>query len=300
MLLECVANAQVAGLGRGAVPLHGVTTRPLTGRGGAGGERHRDAVAGVVAGAAHLGESPRPAEMLGAPVGVGLEAAAGEHHRARADAPALPALLHFDRFDAIALSHQRDRARLVNHADLRLAGGAAQREHEPRAAAIGLQREAAPEVVAAVSAYKRLVAPERHEPHALARDPTQGGTALGDQGLRQRRIGAPAAGAIEIGSVLGLGVGAEVGAGAILRRELRRHLEQVLDPVVGEAHRRHGEAAVAAVLAFGRALEHGDPGTALARRERGAQRGVARAYDDDVVAFVHGEVRPEPLRPAVS
>ncbi len=99
-------------------------------------------------------------------------------------------------------------------------------------------------------------------------------------------IAAAAAGRVEIGQVLRLGVGAEVGAGAILGGQLRRHSHQVADAVVGESHRRHGEAAVAAVLALGGALEHGDASAALARRERRAQRRVAGAYDDDVVALV--------------
>jgi hypothetical protein len=49
-------------------------------RGGAGAQRHVDAVAGVVAGAPHLGEIPVGAEVLGAPQHVGVEAAGGKHH----------------------------------------------------------------------------------------------------------------------------------------------------------------------------------------------------------------------------
>ncbi len=42
-------------------------------------ERHLQAVAGVEARAAHLGEIPARAEIFGAPLGVALETAAGEH-----------------------------------------------------------------------------------------------------------------------------------------------------------------------------------------------------------------------------
>ena len=188
--------------------------------------------------------------------------------------------------DAVALAHQCDRARLVDHPDLRLAGGAAQREHETGAAASGLQREPAPEPVPAIVADERLVAPERHEAHALPRHPAQGGAAVAHQSSRQIGIAAAAAGRVEIGQVLRLGVGAEVGAGAILGGQLRRHFHQFVDAVVGESHRGHGEATVAAVLALGGALEHGHPRAALARRERRAQRRVAGADDDDVVALV--------------
>src|SRR5690606_39437454 len=62
------------------VPADCVTARPVAVGHGADVERHADAVAGVEARAAHLGDVPAGAEIARAPLGVGLEAAAGEHH----------------------------------------------------------------------------------------------------------------------------------------------------------------------------------------------------------------------------
>ena len=81
VLLEAVADGQVAELRRVALPLHRVAAGPLAGRHGADVQRHAQAVAGVEARAAHLGQVPAGAEVAGAPLGVGLEAAGGQHHR---------------------------------------------------------------------------------------------------------------------------------------------------------------------------------------------------------------------------
>ena len=83
MLLEIVADRQVAELRRVAVPADRVAARPVAGRHGADVQRHLDAVAGVEAGAAHLGEVPARAEIARAHLGIGLEPAAGQHHAFR-------------------------------------------------------------------------------------------------------------------------------------------------------------------------------------------------------------------------
>src|SRR5262249_58472177 len=82
VLLELIAHALVAELGRVEVPAGGVAARPVAAWLSADRERHAQAVAHVEAGAAHLGELPAGPEIARAPFGVGLEAAAGEHHGA--------------------------------------------------------------------------------------------------------------------------------------------------------------------------------------------------------------------------
>ena len=60
-----------------------------------------------------------------------------------------------------------------------------------------------------------------------------------------------------------------------------QHLE-VLDAVVDAAQGAGREAAVAAVLALGRALEHQHGDAVLGGGESGTQRGIARAHDYDI------------------
>src|SRR5438874_9031308 len=90
MLLKIVPHLPVA-MPRGVViPLHGMTTTPVTPRFGTDVEGHADAVAGVVRGAAHTREVPVGAEISRAHLDVGLEAAGGEHDGLRLEAVAAP------------------------------------------------------------------------------------------------------------------------------------------------------------------------------------------------------------------
>src|SRR6185437_11752857 len=82
VLLELIADREIAKFRRIHLPLHGMAARPVAAWAGADVERHADAVAGVVAGAAHLRHVPARAEIARAHFGVGFETAAGEHHRA--------------------------------------------------------------------------------------------------------------------------------------------------------------------------------------------------------------------------
>src|SRR6267378_329632 len=85
VLLEVVADLAVA-VPRGVVvPLHGVTAAPVAPRLRADVERHADAVAGVVRGAAHAGEVPVGPEVARAHLHVGLEAPGGEDDGVRLD-----------------------------------------------------------------------------------------------------------------------------------------------------------------------------------------------------------------------
>src|SRR5205823_11395523 len=67
VLLELVADREVAEFGRVHFPLHRMAARPIAAWARTDIERHADAVAGVEARAAHLGEIPARAEIKRAP-----------------------------------------------------------------------------------------------------------------------------------------------------------------------------------------------------------------------------------------
>ena len=120
VFLELVADREVAELGRVHVPLHGMAARPIAARRGADLERHADAVAGVEARAAHLGEVPAGAEIARAPFRIGFEAAAGEHHGFRAQLAQLAVVAHPHTLDAVAVEQQIERAGPVAQPDAAL------------------------------------------------------------------------------------------------------------------------------------------------------------------------------------
>src|SRR3546814_5552112 len=80
VLLEAVADGEIAELGRVVVPLAGMAARPVSEGRGADIQRHADAVARVEASAAHLRQLPARPQVARPPLGIGLETAAGEHH----------------------------------------------------------------------------------------------------------------------------------------------------------------------------------------------------------------------------
>ena len=146
---------------------------------------------------------------------------------------------------------------------------------------MALDGEAAPELELAVH-LERLAAPDRREPHALAAHPAQGVAALLDQHLDQLRIGAILRDAVHVVEELVLGVGAEVGLGDLLLGQIRHQGLEVLDTVVDAAHGAGREAAVAARLVLGRALQHEHGDAMLRRRQRRAQGGVAATHDHHI------------------
>ncbi len=109
----------------------------------------------------------------------------------------------------------------------------------------------------------------------------------GDQKLDQVGIGAMLGDARHVVEELVLRVGAEIGGGDLLLGKIGDQLLDVVDAVVDHAHRAGGEAAVAAGLVLRRRLQHAHRGALLARRQRGAEGGVAGADDDDI-DFIHG------------
>src|SRR5690606_2018737 len=84
VLLEVVADRQVAELRGVEVPAHGVAARPVPDWARADLEGHAVPVTRVVLGAAHLGEVPRRTEVPRPPLGVGLESATGQDDRVAA------------------------------------------------------------------------------------------------------------------------------------------------------------------------------------------------------------------------
>ena len=281
MLLEGVADREVAVLRRVEVPLHRVAAGPVAEGAGADGERHLDPVAGVEARAAHLGQFPARPEIARPHLGVALEAAGGEHHRGRAQLVDAPPILHLDAVDLEAVVQQAGGAAAVADLDPALARRLRFRLDQAGAAAPGLHRQAAPELELAVH-LEGLPAPDRLEAHALAAQPLHGLEGAAHQDLAQLGMGAVAGDAEHVVEELVLGVGAEVALRHLGIRQVGHDLAQILDTVIGEADGAGGEAGVAAGLVLGRALQHHHPRALLLGRERGAEGGVAAAHHDDV------------------
>ena len=117
VLLETVADIEVADRRGVQIPLHRVAARPVPGRRGADIERHLEALAGVVFGAAHLGQIPVGAEIAGAHLGIGLEPAAGEDHRLRPQIHLPAPMAHPHAGDAVIALQQGEGGRFVQHLD---------------------------------------------------------------------------------------------------------------------------------------------------------------------------------------
>ena len=140
VLLELIADREIAEFGRIHLPLHGMAARPVAAGARADLQRHADAVAGVEAGAAHLGEIPARAEIARAPFRIGFEAAAGKHHRLAAQIAFHAVVTDAHAFYAHAVGQELERARLIADLDAALGGGLGQHLDEARPAADGLDR----------------------------------------------------------------------------------------------------------------------------------------------------------------
>ncbi len=281
VLLELVADREVAELGRVHLPLHRVAARPVAARAGADVHGHADAVAVVEAGAAHLGEVPAGSEIAGAPLGVGFEAAAGEHHRLGLELALDAVVADAHARHPHAVEQEAERAGPVADADAALGGGIGEHLDQAGAAADRLDRQPAPELELAVD-LERLPAVDRDEADALVAHPAEGVEAPRHQQLDQVRIGAVLRHPRHVVEELIGGIGAEIGLGDFLRGEVGHQRLDVVDAVVDDAHRAGGEAAVAAGLVLRRRFQHQHRGALLLRRERRAKRRVAAADDDDI------------------
>src|SRR4029453_6258760 len=99
--------------------------------------------------------------------------------------------------------------------------------------------------------------------------------------------GEPLGDALEIVPELGRGIGRPLDARRLLVGEIGEDVApQVGEALVGEAEAAGGEERIAAALVLRPLLEGEEGGAARARGQRGAQRGIATADDDDV--GIHG------------
>src|SRR5215208_1510077 len=282
VLLELIADREIAKFRRIHLPAHRVTARPVAARTCANLERHADAVAGVEARAAHLGEIPAGAEIARAPFRISLEAAAGEHHGFSAHLADLAIVAHAHAFDAVTVADQFDRPRLVADFDAAFLRGVGQHVDEAGAAADRLHRETAPELELALD-LERLPAVNGNEAHALLAHPVERVEAARDQKLDQVWIGAVLRHPRHVVVELVGGVGAEIGGVDLSLGEVRDQRFDVIDAVIDNADRAGGEAAVATRFFLRSRLKHHHLGALLLRRQRRAERCVARAYHHYVI-----------------
>ena len=281
MLLELVADREVAELGRVHLPLHRVAAGPVAAWAGADIQRHADAVAGVEAGAAHLGEVPAGAEIARAPFGIGLETAASQHDRFAAQLAFDALVPDADALDANAVIDKAQRARLVADLDAPLGRGLGEHLDETWAAAHRLDRQPAPELELAVD-LEGLASVDRDEAHALVAHPAERIEASGDQELDQIGIGAVLRHPRHVVEKLLLGVGAEIGGCDLLFGQIRHQCLDVLDAVVNDPNRAGGEPAVAAGFVLRRRFQHQHRGALFLRRQRRAEGRVAAAHNNDI------------------
>ena len=271
MLLEVVANGQVAELRRVHVPGHRVAAGPVAAGGRAEGHGHADAVAGVEARAANLRQVPARAQVAGAPSRVGLEAATSQDHRIRRQR--LPADGHMDAVVGAAQSLGPLTVADV-YAGLFCDGGKA--VYQARAAAPCLHREAAPEPHLAIY-FEGLAAVQRQKTHAQALHPQQGFEARLDQPLGEGWIRAILRHPAHVVVELLAAVAAEVRAADLVGGEFRHQTAEVSDAVVDRAQGAGREARVAAAQLERGALEQRYVCAALAGGDSRVQRRIAAA-----------------------
>src|SRR5579859_7196347 len=121
-----------------------MAARPVAARRGADVERHADAVAGVVTGAAHLREIPTRPEIAGAPFRVSLKTAAGKHHGSGAQLTDFAMLARANAFDAIAVEQQIEAAGGIANFDAALLRRLGEHRDQARTAADRFDRQPAP------------------------------------------------------------------------------------------------------------------------------------------------------------
>src|SRR5262249_14439417 len=172
VLLELVADREIAELRRIAIPADRVAARPIAARLCADLERHADAIAGVEPRSAYFCQIPVGSEIARAPFRIGLEPPAREDDRLGAQFTRLALLPHAHAANTAIVREQRNRAGLVEHLNALARRRLVQRLDEPRPAARGLDGEPAPELELAAD-LERLPTVDRHETHALTTQPLQ-------------------------------------------------------------------------------------------------------------------------------
>ena len=227
-----------------------------------------------------------------------LEAAAGQHHRAGAQRHGSPAVARDDALHRPILDDQRRGRRAVADLDPLARRPRGQRLDEARPAARGLDMRAAPELESPVH-LERLAAVGRQEAHALGAHPHAGLARPRDHDLDQLRVASELRHPRHVVEEIVGGVAAEIGGLDLGRAEVRDDRLELVEPIIGNAIEPGGEARIAAGLLLRRGLQHQHPLRPLARRQPGAEGGVAGAHHDHVrIAFHHPAVSRRPRRAA--
>ena len=247
-------------------------------------ESHADALAGVVAGAAHLRQLPAGAHVAGAHLRVRLEAAGRHHDGARLEAlEAVGAARLHAAHGAGVVHDQPDGLRAVAHLDAVVGGGVEQRVRQPLAGADGLDDEAAPEAQLALHLVG-LAPVHQHPAHIEAvAHPAHRLEGAAHQVVGQLLVGEALADAHQVFAHIGLGVGADLDAFDLAVAEVGDECADVVDAVVGEAEAAAGEVGVAAAFVLAGLLEHEHARARFLRRQRSAKRRVSSANDHHVV-----------------
>ena len=278
-------------------------SRPVAVGLGADVERHADAVAGVVAGAAHVAPAPSRGRGTARASPVRLEAAAGEHHGPARDLSEAARPMADHRADRPApVEQELARPLGVVNLDADGVGALVERLDEAGAAADRLDRHAAEEVVPVADLVG--LAPEHQDPaDALLPHPHDGGTGAADEVVREVGVGQPLGEPHDVVEVLALGIGRQLDRlGLPLRHVGDDVAADVLEALVGEAEPARGEERIAAALGLGRLLEDEHARPRLARRQRRAQRCIAPAHHHQVVlrsargCLGHGVLQPPSAR----
>ena len=217
----------------------------------------------------HLRELPARPEIARAPLGIGLEAPAGEHHGLGGEIDAQRPLPGADPGDAVLAFDHGNRPRSVGDRHAALLGRLEQRLGQAGAGAVDPDRRPARELDPAV-AVRGLPLGERPKPHAVGAQPAHGVGAAVDQELGQLRIAALLGHARHVIEILLPRVGAEASTRALLRGDRASELLDIINTRIHRPHRADREAAVAAALLQRRALQHHDRGALRCRCRRQA------------------------------
>ncbi len=283
VFLELIADSEIAELGRVLIPADCMTAGPVTVRCCADVERHADSVTRVEARPADFGDLPARAEITRAPLGVGFEATCGDHDGFCLDRLGCAARTPDDDTRNVATVRRKPRnARFVLDSDAAARAALRQTVDEARSTADRLDRESTPELELAID-FERLAAIDRDEAHAFVAHPEHRCLGTPHEQLDEIRVAAKLRDAIHVVEELVFVVGAEVRHCHVVIAQIWHETLEILDAVIGEAKRAGREAAVAAALVLGRALENEHAGAVLLGGQRGTECGVAATHDNDVV-----------------
>ena len=235
-------------------------------------------------GAAHARHLPTRTIVAHAHFRIGLEPAAGQHHRLRRDILVTVGTEHRHAGDlALAVLDQFAQAGVVAHRNAVALGGLEQEIDQAPAAADRLHRHAAEEVLDTVH-HIGLPLEHRNPAHALLAHPDHGVARAFHQqidqvGLRQV-LG-------HLHQIVGINLRRERRDVHLLRLGLRQIGQdirpQVFDAIVNEAESAGGEGGIAAAILLAGLLQHQYLRPLLLGGQSGAQRGIARANHDHVI-----------------